>query len=168
MVLCAIPMVNTVLTRQRAARATQDWAESATFHGVRRQDWRDCPRAALNLGRKLARRGEIAYWVASPEELLPEGKPAEQRGGPRTATRLRSAKLLDEAYRFVCECRICNRSLTGLRLALARETGEVRGANVVWRRGPTIGIRLQEAASANALRPSDRYALRERYYAILS
>ena len=150
------------------------------FQGVKRQDWRDAPQAARNLGRELARRSEIAYWVAPPEKDLPEGKPAEQRGGPRAATRLRSAKLLDAAYRFVCEARICDRSLNGLRLALARdvelpprlavhidETGEVRGANVIWRRGPTIGIRLQEAAPADALRPGDRYALKERYYAIL-
>jgi hypothetical protein len=93
--------------------------------------------------------------------------------------RLRSAKLLDAAYHFMCECRICDRSLNGLRLALARnvglpphlavhidETGEVRGATVIWRRGSTIGIRLDEPAPAGALRPSDRFALRERYYAI--
>ena len=81
-----------------------------------------------------------------------------------SATRLRSAKLLDGAYRFVCEGRICDRSRDGLRLALARdialppqlavhidETSEVREAKVVWRRGSTIGIRLDAAAPAGAL-----------------
>ncbi len=152
----------------------------AMFCGVKRQDWRARPDAARKLGRKLAERGEIAYWVASPEKDLPKGKRTEQREGARELLRLRSAKLLDARYRFVCECRICDRSPTGLRLALARnialparlavhidETNEVRGANVIWRRGPTVGIRLREVAPVDALRPSDRYALRERYYAIL-
>jgi hypothetical protein len=47
------------------------------------------------------------------------------------------------------------------------ETGEVRGAKVVWRRGPVIGVHLRERAPANALKPWDRFALRERYYGIL-
>jgi hypothetical protein len=149
------------------------------FHGVRRRDWRACPQTACKLSRKLARRNEVAYWVASAETDLPEGRRADQRGGARELMRLRSAKLLDGAYRFVCECRIYDRSPTGLRLSLARdvelplrlavhidETGEVRGAKVIWRRGATVGIRLREAAPAGALRPSDRYALRERYYGI--
>ena len=46
------------------------------------------------------------------------------------------------------------------------ETGEVRSAKVIWRRGSTIGIRLHSAAPPDVLRPCDRYALRERYYAI--
>jgi hypothetical protein len=137
------------------------------------------PDAARQLGRELARCGKVAYWVVSPEEKAPEGKRGDQRVGPRQPTRLRSAKLLDAAYRFVCETRICDRSRDGLRLALARdivlpprlavhidETGEVRNARVIWRRGPTIGVRLHAAAPVEALRPSDRYALRERYYAI--
>ena len=98
---------------------------------------------------------------------------------PRERTHLRSAKLLDGTHRFLCEGRICDRSRDGLRLALARdialppqlavhidETSEVREAEVIWRRGSTIGIRLRSAAPAGALRPCDRYALRERYYAI--
>ncbi len=152
----------------------------AMFRGIKRQDWRAGPDAARQLGRDLAKRGEIAYWVAWPEKDPPEGKRTDKRGGAREPLRLRSAKLLDARYRFVCECRICDRSPTGLRLALARnialpprlavhidETSEVRGANVIWRRGPIVGIRLREVAPADALRPSDRYALRERYYAIL-
>ncbi len=92
--------------------------------------------------------------------------------------RLRSAKVLDAAFRFVCECRICDRLLHGLRLALAREvplprrlavhideSGQVRCATVVWRRGPVIGVRLYEQASR--MKPCDRFALRERYYGIL-
>jgi hypothetical protein len=147
--------------------------------GVKRQDWRGRPEAALELGCKLAGRGEIAYWVDSPRARLPEDKSADQRLCPRERVRLRSAKLLDGSYRFMCDSRICDRSRNGLRLALVRdialppqlavhvdETSEVREAEVVWRRGSTIGIRLRSAAPADALRLCDRYALRERYYAI--
>jgi hypothetical protein len=147
--------------------------------GIKRHDWRARPEAALVLGRELAKRGEIAYWAVSSEARPPEGSRANQRKGPRERTRLRSAKLLDGAYRFLCEGRICDRSREGLRLALARdialppqlavhidETSEVREAKVIWRRGSTIGIRLHSAAPADALRRCDRYALRERYYAI--
>jgi hypothetical protein len=110
---------------------------------------------------------------------LPEDKSADQRTYPREPARLRSAKLLDGSYRFVCDSRIRDRSRNGLRLALARdmalplqlavhvdETSEVREVEVVWRRGSTIGIRLCSAAPADALSLCDRYALRERYYAV--
>lgn len=146
----------------------------ALLQGIKREDWRAGPDAALKLGRELARRGEIAYWAVSPG-----GQRAEQRTDPRERTRLRSAKLLDGAYRFLCEGAIRDRSRHGLRLALARdialplelkvhidETAQVRDATVIWRRGATIGIRVGKAAPADALRPSDRYALRERYYAV--
>lgn len=126
----------------------------------------------------LAERGQVAYWVVSPQACLPEGS-VDQRRALRERTCLRSAKLLDGSYRFLCEGRICDRSPSGLRLALAYdsvlpqqlaihidETYEVREAKVIWRRGSTIGIRLLEAAPVDALRACDRYALRERYYAI--
>ncbi len=93
---------------------------------------------------------------------------------------MRSAKLLDETHRFICECRVCDRSTDGLRLALARkiglppdlavyldETGEVRSANVIWRRGEIIGVRLRKRPPADTLSPSDRYALSGRYYAVI-
>jgi hypothetical protein len=167
-------MVNAVLTR-RSEQTPSGPAGGPLLLGVKRQDWRARPRAALRLGRELALRGEVAYWAVPAERSAAEGR----RGAERKPARLRSAKLLDEAYRFVCEGRICDRSPNGLRVALARdiglppglavfmdETGEVRSASVVWRRGPTIGIRLEEAAPAYALRASDRYALGRRYYAV--
>ena len=154
-------------------------AHGLTLLGVERGDWRARPEAALKLGRKLAGRGEVAYWVVSPEGRPPESKLANNRAHSRERTRLRSAKLLDGAYRFVCEGRICDRSRNGLRLALAQdvslppqlavhidETSEVREAKVIWRRGATVGIRLHSAAPASALTASQRHALRERYYAI--
>jgi hypothetical protein len=92
---------------------------------------------------------------------------------------LRSAKLLDGGCRFLSESRICDRSRDGLRLTLARdvtlprklavhidETSEVREATIIWRRGSTVGIRLQGALPDDAMTASRRSALRERYYAI--
>ena len=164
-------MISGPLVRQAHAPAAHG---QPVFQGIRREDWRARPEAALKLGRELALRREIAYWVVSPE-----CRRADERADPRERTRLRSAKLLDGAYRFLCEGRICDRSRHGLRVALARdialpsqlavhidETAQVRDATVIWRRGSTIGIRLMEAAPADALRPSDRHALKERYYAI--
>ncbi len=171
-------MINGALIRGRPGQAPNDPPEDALLHGVRRQDWRARPDAARRLARELAERGEIAYCVVSSETDGGQGERRDQRSGRRQPARLRSAKLLDGAYRFLCEGRICDRSRGGLRLALARdiglpprlavhidETGEVREARIIWRRGPTIGIRLGEAA-ADALRPSERYALSERYYAV--
>src|SRR5271170_2670239 len=176
MVSCINEMVNAVLTRRGSGQAPDGRAE---LLGVKQGDWRARPQSALRLGRKLALRGEVAYWAVSPERNAPEAKRGDQRRGLRKPARLRSAKLLDAAYRFVCEGRICDRSRDGLRLALARdiglpprlavhidETGEVRGARIVWRRWPTIGVRRDEAAPADALKASDRHALRRRYYAI--
>ncbi len=45
------------------------------------------------------------------------------------------------------------------------ETGEIRCAKIVWRRGLHVGLRLHEHASG--VKPCDRYALKERYYGIL-
>ncbi len=167
-------MVNAVLTRRASGRASP----AAALLGVKRPDWRARPQAALRLGRKLAQRGEVAYFVVSPQPKQHESRRRDQRANPREVTRLRSAKLLDSAYRFLCEGRICDRSPDGLRLALARdvglpprlavhidETGEVRDARLIWRRGAAIGVRLHEEA-ADALKPSDRYALARRYYAV--
>jgi hypothetical protein len=172
-------MINEALTRRRSAPASDGGAPALMLLGIKRHEWRTRPKAALKLGRELASRGEIAYWAVSPEARLDEREPAELRAHPRERTHLRSAKLLDGAYRFLCEGRICDRSRDGLRLGLVRdialppqlavhidETSEVREAKVMWRRGSTIGIRLRSAAPADALRPCDRYALRERYYAI--
>lgn len=172
-------MDNESSNRPAARCSNPGGGQGPVLRGVKQQDWRARPEAALEFGRKLAGRGEIAYWVNSPRIRLPSGKSADQRTCPRERTRLRSAKLLDGSYRFVCDSRICDRSRDGLRLALGceialprhlavhvDETSEVREAEVVWRRGSTIGIRLRSVAPADALRLCDRYALRERYYAI--
>jgi hypothetical protein len=172
-------MINEALTPRRPSRSPDDEARKPMLLGIKRQDWRARPEAAHRLACKLAARGEIAYWVVSRDGRPAQSKRADLRAQPRERTCLRSAKLLDATYRFVCEGRICDRSREGFRLALVRdialppqlavhidETSEVREAEVIWRRGSTIGIRLHSAAPADALRPCDRYALRERYYAI--
>jgi hypothetical protein len=163
---------------QRPATDPGD-AHAPVLIGIKRQDWRAESEAALKLGRKLASRGEIAYCVVSEGKPSPAATSADLRAHPRTRTRLRSAKLLDGGCRFLSEGRICDRSRHGLRLALARdvslprklavhidETAEVREAKIIWRRGSTIGVRLQEAVPADAMTASRRSALRERYYAI--
>jgi hypothetical protein len=172
-------MTESALHPRRRPTATPGDAHAPVLVGIKRQDWRAQSEAALNLGRKLASRGEIAYCVVSEDELSPRAKSADLRAYPRTRTRLRSAKLLDGGCRFLSEGRICDRSRDGLRLALARdiilprklavhidETAEVREAKIIWRRGSTVGIRLQGALPEDAITASRRSALRERYYAI--
>jgi len=173
-------MVNAVLSRRGSGATGRVRRANPTLEGIKREDLRARPEKARRLGAALAERGEIAYWVVTSDGEPERTRRGEQRAWSREQMCLRSAKLLDAAYRFICECRICDRSLHGLRLALARnvllprrmavhvdETGEVRGAKVVWRRGRVIGVHLRERAPATALRPWDRFALRERYYGIL-
>ena len=173
-------MFNTILTRGCPARAPCNRGARALLTGIKREDWRSHPQVSRKLGHELAMRGEVAYWVVAAEARGGETKRVEQRGRARERIRLRSAKLLDGRYRFICECRICDRSSRGLRLELVRnigvparlsvyidETGEVWNAKVVWRRGPVVGVRLYDAAPGAALRPSDQFALKERYYAVL-
>src|SRR5580700_8349168 len=112
-------MVNETLNRAFAEVGKQGDTHGPMLLGVERGDWRARPEAALKLGRKLPGRGEVAYRVVSPEGRPPESKRANNRAHARERTRLRSAKLLDDAYRFLCEGRICDRSRNGLRLALA-------------------------------------------------
>jgi hypothetical protein len=144
--------------------------------GIRRADWAGRPAAARRLGARLANRGEVAYCVGD----VNDPPASDRRVDRREAIRMRSAKLLDAAFQYVCDCRICDRSLHGLRLMLALnvrlprrfavhidETGDVRRAVAVWRRGLLVGVRLHERPPASALKASDLFALRARYYGIL-
>jgi len=137
------------------------------------------------LARVLARRGQVAYAVfdsvrEAPRVETPRPKPTgrELRLAGRRRTRLRSAKILDAANAFVCDCLIYDRSATGLRLTLAceiglppqfqvhdDETGAVELVATVWRRGATLGVRFS-GYGASTLKPSERAALRGRYYAV--
>ena len=171
-------MVNANLSERAAAHRRHVRPGCRTLEGVRHDGWRMRPDEARKIGEALAARGETVYWVVSPGGEPNRNRRRDLRADARERMRMRSAKLLDASFRFVCECRICDRSLNGLRLVLARdvplprrmavhidETGEVRCAKVVWRRGLVIGIRLYEHASS--MKPCDRFALREHYYGIL-
>jgi hypothetical protein len=172
-------MADEAVHQGRRPSANRGDADAPVLVGIKRQDWRAQSEAALKLGRKLASRGEIAYRVVSDGGRSTAGQGADLRAQPRERNRLRSAKLLDGGCRFLSEGRIYDRSRDGLRLALARnvtlprklavhidETSEVRVAKIIWRRGSTIGVRLQEALPADAMTASQRSALGERYYAI--
>jgi len=143
------------------------------------------PRDDRALARILARRGQVDYAVFDPvretprpETPRPKAAGRELRLAGRRRTRLRSAKILDAANVFFCDCLIYDRSATGLRLTLARdvglppqfqihddETGAVESVATVWRRGATLGVRFC-GYGASTLRPSERAALRGRYYAV--
>jgi hypothetical protein len=134
-----------------------------------------------NHARALARRGRVAYSIV---ETAPESKPSastrsDNRGAGRQRTRLRSGKILDAANCFLSDCLIHDRSATGLRLALPRnlglpqqfrlhddETGAVDVVATVWRRGAVVGVRYSAAAKPEPIKPSFRFALRGRYYAV--
>ena len=179
MCLFILIMVNAVLNRSPRSPLSRD-ERVRLLVGVRREDWRRSPRAARKLAAALAERSEIAYCVIASSRGEEDGGRPERRAAAREHVGLRSAKFLDAGYRFVCECRICDRSQHGLRLLLARnvkppgqfavhidETSEVREAKIVWRKGAMLGVRLGDRVHPCAIRPSDRYALRERYYGIL-
>ena len=138
------------------------------------------PRGDRALARILARRGQVAYAVFDSIRETPRPKTTgrELRLAGRRRTRLRSAKILDAANAFVCDCLIYDRSATGLRLTLARDvglpkqfqvhdddSGVVESVATAWRRGATLGVRFC-GYGASTLTPSERTALRGRYYAV--
>jgi hypothetical protein len=179
MFLCILQMVNAILNRRAAASAEARRARSdpPLFDGVRREGGRLRPAIAKELGAALAQRGEVAYWVVP--DAAATARSREQRADPRERLRLRSAKILDAAYRFLCECLIRDHSVNGLKVMLLRniripsqfavhidETSEVRRGRMMWRKDRLLGVRLYDHAPPGALRLSDRFALRERYYAI--
>ncbi len=148
-----------------------------SFEGVRAPDRRDDP----DYLRKLARRGQVSYSVVESDpqpQAAVNGRP-DHRGSGRRRTRLRSGKILDQANKFLCDCLIHDRSTTGLRLALPRgaelpaqfhvhddETGHIDPVALVWRRGAVVGVRFTPDAGPVSVKPSDRAALRGRYYAV--
>lgn len=148
-----------------------------TLDGVRRPDRpNDRERA-----RALAQSGQVAYSVVElgrDEKSADEGR-RDPRAAKRRRTRLRSAKILNSANKFVCDCLIHDRSANGLRLTLARnlglpvhfrlhddETGKVDNVETVWRRGAVLGVRYSQALGPVSIKPSARSALRGRFYAV--
>ncbi len=86
-------MDNEPLNRTAPNPANDGVARRPVLFGVKRQDWRSRSEMARGIGRKLAERGEIAYWI-SDDGRSPADKSAEQRVQARERARLRSAKLL--------------------------------------------------------------------------
>ena len=125
--------------------------------------------------RNPAETGAVTYCVLpSP---FPAPTTAENRNAKRQRTRLRSAKILDRANRFLIDAAIIDRSSAGLRLSLARdepipdvfhlfdeETGWVLGARLVWRRHALVGARLDPGGPLPAS-PRQIAALRGKFYA---
>ena len=172
MIICIMAMVNAALTLRPSARPSGRSSTALVFEGIRRTHWTARPKAARRLGAVLADRCEVAYCVGALD-----GQRGDRRSDARDVRRMRSAKLLDAAFRYLCDCRICDASLDGLRLLLARnvrlpgrfavhidETGDVRRAVAVWRRGLVVGVRLHERPPPGAMKACDLIALRARYY----
>jgi hypothetical protein len=141
------------------------------LEGVKNASWLGSPTRARFLAEALARSGQVAYWAAPT-------RAREPRGGTRARARLRSAKILDASHRFLSECRVHDSSTGGLRLALQRnvglpqrllvhddESGDVRAATLVWRRGAEVGVRWA-GEPTRPLKRSECFALKERYYAM--
>ena len=148
-----------------------------TLDGVRKPDRRFDGAYA----RALALRGQVAYCVVEPsrEQRPKDDGRRDHRVAGRRRTRLRSAKVLDAAGKFVCECLVHDRSASGLRLTLARnlglpahfrvhddETGQVDVVETVWRRGAVLGVRYSRALAAAPIKPTDRSALQGLFYAV--
>jgi hypothetical protein len=128
--------------------------------------------ARLWRGRRDA--GAVTYCVIP----APSAFPSDQRIQPRRRTRLRSAKVLDRANRFLIDATIIDRSNEGLRLRLARdgeiperfrlfddEAGLVLGARLIWRRQAMIGVRIDPGGPLPAT-PREIASLRGKFYAM--
>ena len=126
-------MDNESLNRVAPSPANRGDGQGPVLLGVKRQDWRT-QKMGRGLGRKLAERGEIAYWVVTPEQRSHAGNAPIDARRPVREPRLRSAKLLDGTYRFLCEGRICDRSREGLRLTLSRDMALPPRARRAYRR----------------------------------
>jgi hypothetical protein len=108
MFICILAMVNAVLTPRREAPLRPRRAPAPLLDGVRRADWIGRPAAARRLGAILADRSEVAYCVGGVDEA----QLGDRRAEPLESIRMRSAKLLDAACRFLCDSRAFDRSLT--------------------------------------------------------
>ncbi|WP_182085415.1 hypothetical protein [Aureimonas sp. ME7] len=104
---------------------------------------------------------------------------SERRRAQRRATRLRPAKLMGEAGRFLCDCALVERSREGARvrafapverllpehLFLYDEVEALRWpARIVWARGAELGLCVDAAPE----RPgqAERHRIAGRFYAV--
>jgi hypothetical protein len=155
---------------------------AVNLEGVRLRRWPAPSGLKRLMNRSLAHQGLVSYEVVTPAPSAPavDEKPREKRSSARRRLRLRSAKLLDSQSAFICECLVRDQSAQGLCLQLMKniglparcviyddETGALNVITTIWRRGPLLGVRYCQAAAPVSLKPSDRSALRGRYYAVV-
>ena len=151
------------------------------LEGVRGRKWPAAPGLKRLMAKSLARRSLVSYEVviAPPVEPAPDAPPREKRSSARRRLRLRSAKLLDVKNAFISECLVRDESAHGLCLKLMRniglpsrchlyddESGAINVVATMWRRGTLLGVRYCTGATPVVMKPSDRSALRGRYYAV--
>jgi hypothetical protein len=162
-----------------SAGSAREWSEhSRASRGVDGFSVADLQGLARH-GQALARLDPIAGDDASIAGTAAARAPGELRAAERLRMRLRSAKILSGANKFLCECQIRDRSPGGLRLVLLRdatlpatfclyldESGETLWTALAWRRGSALGVKVRAPISAPPFKPSDRFALRQRYYAV--
>jgi hypothetical protein len=153
---CIYEMVNAVLTRRGSGQARRGPAGGEARPRTR------AARRGRQLGRVAGKESAGGQARGRAQARAPALGPASRRD---VSLRLRRPDLRPVSRRFAPRADAQHR--LPLRLAVhIDETGEVRDARIIWRRGPTIGVRLDEPAPADALKASDRYALRRRYYAV--
>jgi hypothetical protein len=177
---CRRPDVSRISIKWLAA--CRDGAMAVNLEGVRLRRWPAPSGLKRLMNRSLAHQGLVSYEVVTPAPGTPavDEKPKEKRSSARRRLRLRSAKLLDSQSAFICECLVRDRSAQGLCLQLMKniglparcviyddETGALSVITTIWRRGPLLGVRYCQAAAPVSLKPSDRSALRGRYYAVV-
>jgi hypothetical protein len=151
------------------------------LEGVRGRHWPAPPAVKRLMAKSLAHRSLVSYEVLAPpaEEPAAEAPAKEKRSSARRRLRLRSAKLLDVKNEFICECLVRDESAHGLCLKLMRniglpgrchlyddDTGAIHVVTTMWRRETLLGVRYCTSATPVAMKPSDRSALRGRYYAV--
>ena len=151
------------------------------LEGVR-EDFLSLPGpTASRRGRDLASRGQVAY-ICTIDSRRPRSRVGEfvnRRIGDRRDVRLRSGKLVDMRRRFLCECLVRDRSMTGLRLALGRdcgiprefyffddETHDLIRLTVAWRRSLTVGARISRDGAEPEIESQIRAIMRGKFYAI--
>jgi hypothetical protein len=168
-------------TLGKTRRGSADAAMTVNLEGVRSRRWMAPSGLKRLMAKSLARRDLVSYEVtaAPPNEAAVDAAPREKRSSARRRLRLRSAKLLDAKNAFLCECLVHDQSSQGLCLKLMKnvglparchlyddETEAVSVITTIWRRGAMIGVRYNLLAAPVSLKPSDRAALRGRYYAV--
>lgn len=88
--------------------------------------------------------------------------PPDRRGASRQRLRFRSGKLIDAAGRFLSECRIADRGLSGCGLALRTglplprrlrlyddSTGSLSEAQIIWQKSGAVGVKLLGPAAVS-------------------